>query len=185
MNYIYVKQLPILSPQLIQQHQALLNTLLLELVYTAWDMKSFAEDLLYRGPPFRWCEARRPRMRAELDALLFHLYGISRNEADYIIETFPIVKRKDEQAHGEFRTKRLILDRYDTMTNAFVVTHGSLSGTPNGSNPPLDLQSLETYSRRLAEALAANYHTNLDPPPAHPSQTHPSSTRPSWNSPRG
>jgi len=29
---------------------------------------------------------------------------------DYILETFPIVKRKDEQAHGEYHTKRVLLD---------------------------------------------------------------------------
>ena len=31
------------------------------------------------------------------------------------IETFPIVKRKDEAAHGEHRTKRVILEIYDAM----------------------------------------------------------------------
>ena len=36
----------------------------------------------------------------------------------YILETFPIVKRKDEQAHGEYRTKREILDIYDAMQQA-------------------------------------------------------------------
>jgi hypothetical protein len=37
---------------------------------------------------------------------------------DYILETFPIVKRKDEQAHGAYRTKRVILDIYDAMQQA-------------------------------------------------------------------
>jgi hypothetical protein len=35
-----------------------------------------------------------------------------------MLETFPIVKRKDEQAHGEYRTKRIILDIYDAMQQA-------------------------------------------------------------------
>ena len=48
----------------------------------------------------------------------FHLYGIERNEVDYILETFPIVKRKDEQAHGAYHTKRVILDIYDAMQQA-------------------------------------------------------------------
>lgn len=54
-------------------------------------------------------------LRAELDALMFHLYGVSREDADYIMETFPIVKRKDEAEHGEYRTKRLILEKYDEL----------------------------------------------------------------------
>ena len=37
---------------------------------------------------------------------------------DYILETFPIVKRKDEQAHGAYHTKRVILDIYDAMQQA-------------------------------------------------------------------
>jgi hypothetical protein len=37
---------------------------------------------------------------------------------DYIMDTFPIVKRKDEEKHGEYRTKRVILDIYDEMTEA-------------------------------------------------------------------
>jgi hypothetical protein len=32
--------------------------------------------------------------------------------------TFPIVKRKDEAAHGEYRTKRVILEIYDEMQQA-------------------------------------------------------------------
>ena len=34
------------------------------------------------------------------------------------METFPIVKRKDEQQHGEYRTKRVILEMYDAMQRA-------------------------------------------------------------------
>ena len=42
-------------------------------------------------------------LRAELDAAFFPLYGVDREGADYIMETFPIVKRKDIAAHGSFR----------------------------------------------------------------------------------
>ena len=57
-------------------------------------------------------------MRAELDAAFFHLYGIERDDVDYIMETFPIVKRKDVERYGSFRTKELILDVYDAMGDA-------------------------------------------------------------------
>jgi hypothetical protein len=46
------------------------------------------------------------------------LYGLARDDVDYIMETFPIVKRKDEAAHGEYRTKRVILEIYDAMQRA-------------------------------------------------------------------
>ena len=54
-------------------------------------------------------------MRCELDAAYFHLYGIERDDVAYIMETFPIVKRKDEREFGEFRTKRVILEVFDEM----------------------------------------------------------------------
>jgi hypothetical protein len=37
---------------------------------------------------------------------------------DYIMDTFPIVKRKDEAQCGEYRTKRLVLEVYDAMQQA-------------------------------------------------------------------
>jgi len=90
----------------------------LELTYTAWDMQPFAKDCGYDGPPFAWDEERRFRLRCELDAAYFHLYGIGRDDVDYILETFPIVKRKDKQAHGPYRTECVILDIYDAMQQA-------------------------------------------------------------------
>ncbi|MCZ7610150.1 MAG: hypothetical protein M5U17_08260 [Ignavibacterium sp.] len=50
-----------------------------------------------------------------MDALNFHLYEIERNDIDFIMETFPIVKRKDEEKFGEYRTKKVILEIYDEM----------------------------------------------------------------------
>jgi hypothetical protein len=51
-------------------------------------------------------------------AAYFHRCGIRRDDVDYILETFPIVKRKDKQAHGAYRTKRVILDIHDAMQQA-------------------------------------------------------------------
>lgn len=96
----------------------------LELIYTAWDMAPFAADVGdidatgRVNPPFVWDEERRFLLRAELDAAFFHLYGLQRDEVDYIMDTFPIVRRKDEAACGEYRTKRVILEMYDAMAEA-------------------------------------------------------------------
>ena len=82
------------------------------------DFNCFAKDFGYHGPPFRWDDSRRFLLRCELDAAFFHLYGIERDDVDYIMETFPIVKRKDEQAYGDYRTKLQILEIYDAMSRA-------------------------------------------------------------------
>lgn len=65
--------------------------------------------------PYEWDAQRRGELRCQLDAAFFHLYGIDRDDVDYIMDTFPIVKRKDEAKYGEYRTKRLILEVYDAM----------------------------------------------------------------------
>ena len=90
----------------------------LELAFTAWDLAPFAHDCGYDGPPFRWDDARRFLLRCELDAAFFHLYGVNRDDTDYIMETFPVVKKKDIQQHGTYRTKLTILEIYDAMQQA-------------------------------------------------------------------
>ncbi len=86
------------------------------MTYTAWDLQAFARDLGYSGAPFTWDAARRLQLRCELDALYFHLYGISdRADVAYMLDTFPIVKRNDERVYGEFRSKRLILQLHEAM----------------------------------------------------------------------
>jgi len=63
-------------------------------------------------------------MRAELDACFFHLYGLQRDDVDYVLAAFPIVNRRDRQKYGEERTRRLILERYDALAEAMA------TGTP-------------------------------------------------------
>ncbi len=118
LTYGFLMQFPVPSPATLGPKTAFLSPRVLELTYTAADLAPFARDLGYTGPPFRWDLHRRVLIRAELDAAMFRLYGIERRDVDYILETFPIVRRKDEQRFGEYRTKRLILERYDAMADA-------------------------------------------------------------------
>jgi hypothetical protein len=127
-------------------------------------------------PPFRWDEARRFLLRCELDAAYFHLYLPAAANGDwrtangetaeqlaelkkhfprprdavaYILDTFPIVKRKDEAKFGTYRTKDQILAIYDAMAEA---------------------------QQRMAngeQRMEAGYQTVLDPPPADPRCAHP------------
>ena len=58
----------------------------------------------------------RAQLRAEIDALVAHLYGLTKDEFAYILDTFPVFRRKEEEAFGEFRTKRMCLEEYDRFT---------------------------------------------------------------------
>ena len=119
MSFFYVAQLPVLRPDVYSPDQeGFIRCRVLELTYTARDLNGFAIALGYAGAPFHWNPERRFLMRCELDALYFHLYGISRDDAAYVLDTFPIVRRKDEQQTGEYRTRRIILEIYDAMAEA-------------------------------------------------------------------
>jgi hypothetical protein len=132
LNYFTMKQLPILPPNVYaspapwskgQTVPAWIRPRILELVYTACDLEPFARDLGWTGPPFRWDPDRRLKLRCELDAAFFHLYGVARDDVDYIMETFPIVRRNDEHHYGAYRTKLLVLDIYDRMQHAISSGH--------------------------------------------------------------
>ena len=127
LNFFIYSQLPVLPPGTYNAPApwdpgvtlaAWVTPRVLELTYTAWDLAGFARDVGWDGPPFRWDPERRFRLRCELDAAFFHLYGIERDDVAYIMDTFPIVARHDEKAHGEYRTKRVILDLYDALAKA-------------------------------------------------------------------
>jgi len=94
----------------------LVREAVLELTYTAHDMAAFAKDMGYvdkKGevlPPFAWDEERRLKLRAKLDAIYFHLYGITdRDDVRYIYSTFPIVEREETAAYGSYRSRELCL----------------------------------------------------------------------------
>ncbi|MGK2951537.1 MAG: Eco57I restriction-modification methylase domain-containing protein [Thiobacillus sp.] len=115
MNWFIVEQFPLIRPE--QFEQVLGKTRIadfvrgevLRLSYTAHDLAPFARDLGYDGAPYLWDEDDRRHRLARLDALFFHLYGLSRDDAAYILDTFPIVREQDVKTHGRDLTKELIL----------------------------------------------------------------------------
>jgi len=118
-----LEQLPVIPPE---QYEAnsfgsktaaeCVRECVLELTYTAHDMAPFARDMGYVDkngevkPPFIWDEDRRLRLRAKLDAIFFHLYGITdRDDIRYIYSTFPIVERQEMEAHERYLSRDLCL----------------------------------------------------------------------------
>ena len=121
-------QTPALGPgEFSEADEAFFYPRILELVYTAYDIRPFAEDLGYDGPPFQWDPERRAMLQAELDAYFAYLYGLSRDElryildphdvmgADYPSETFRVLKEREinDPNVREYRTRRLVLEAWD------------------------------------------------------------------------
>ena len=127
LKYFTMRQLPALHPgdyampapwaPSIRIRDWLLRRVL-ELTYTAWDLKAFAEDCGDDGPPIIWDPERRFQLRCEIDAAFFHLYGTSRDDTAYILDTFPVIERSERREHGEYRTKRVVLETYDALAAA-------------------------------------------------------------------
>lgn len=187
LSFFIIKQLPVLPPSAYPENSLLASgygrTLLaevLELSYTAWDLEPFACDCGYDGPPFIWDEERRFWIRAELDAAFFHLYlgtpeewtrtgspellesfPTPRHAVDYIMETFPIVKRKDEKAHGTYRTKLAILDIYDQMAEAIRTGQPYQTALTPPPGPPTDA---EGNFISMAQWDTANWPEHIHPP---------------------
>jgi len=127
-SYFHLKQLPILPPDsYMEQDIEFIVPRVLELVYTAWDVQAFAQDMGYQGDPFVWNEERRSILRSELDAYYAKLYGLTRDELRYVLdptdiygesfpgETFRVLKEKEIGLYGEYRTKRLVLEAWDRL----------------------------------------------------------------------
>lgn len=125
LSYFIIKQLPILHPQRFQDetgwgctYTEFIVPRVLELTYTSTDLRPLGEHVGHHAPPFSWDEDRRFEIKCEIDAALFHLYDVESDDVDYIMETFPIVKRADERSYGQYRTKRVILEIYGEMALA-------------------------------------------------------------------
>ena len=128
-NSFVLKQLATLPPE--SYSASLIDWVrvrVLELTYTAHDMRPWAEDLGFIGPPFAWDEDRRAYLRADLDAAYAYLYGLTRDELRYILdptdiygpdfpsETFRVLKEREIRQYGEYRTARLVLAAWDRLS---------------------------------------------------------------------
>ena len=123
LNLYIVEQLPVVPPGNYNGTRfgtktaaEIVREAVLELTYTAHDMAPFAAHLGYVDdageprPPFQWDRERRLHLCAKLDALFFHLYGVTdRDDVRYVWSTFPIVERQDLAVYRRYRSRDLCL----------------------------------------------------------------------------
>ncbi|MGH6620209.1 MAG: hypothetical protein ACREF6_11750 [Alphaproteobacteria bacterium] len=122
-SWYILEQLPVVPPEQYDSARfgpktagAIVREAVLELTYTAHDIAPFAADMGYVDrsgkvkPPFVWDEERRLHLRAKLDAVFFHLYGVTgRDDVRYVYSTFPIVEREETARYGKYRSRDLCL----------------------------------------------------------------------------
>jgi hypothetical protein len=127
MNFTVVDSLPIarLTPE--DPRTATLASLALRLTCTSPEMTPYWNSMSEYG----WCEPvpagvvpddsftddmSRSAARAQLDAFVAKfVYEMQHDELVFVLESFPVLKRFEEKAYGEFRTKQLVLEWYDKL----------------------------------------------------------------------
>ncbi len=97
----------------------------LKLTCTAEDMLPLAEACNFTGGSFqaeyggrlnKWDEAERAELMAELDAAFFQLYGIDRDDAQYILSTFKGIHDQRTLLPRHATTAHRILQKYAEMS---------------------------------------------------------------------
>ncbi len=134
MNFYILEQLPVLPPDAYDKRcpwdrrttlETWISERVLKLTCTAEDMLPLAEACEFTGGSFRaeyggrlnkWDETERAELMAELDAAFFHLYGIGRDEVEYILSTFKGIHDQQGLLPGDSSTAQRIVRKYAEMS---------------------------------------------------------------------
>lgn len=126
MTFTVLDSLPFPRPALTDSIVQSVAPVVLRLVCTAPEITPFWNRMATLGfveavaegtvPPTALVEPNaRATARAELDAFIAaRVFNLTALELSDILDTFDVLRRRDEKAHGEFRTKKLILDAFAT-----------------------------------------------------------------------
>jgi len=137
LNFFVVEQVPTLPPDTYAKPcpwsrkkmtlETWISERVLKLSCTAEDMLPLAEACDFTGGSFKkeyggrlnkWDEAERAQLMAELDAAYFHLYGLARDDAEYILSTFKGI-HEPTPLFVDSRTKaERILELYEEYAKA-------------------------------------------------------------------
>lgn len=134
LNFFIVEQIPTLTPDAYAKPcpwdrrtklEKWISRRVLKLTCTAEDMLPLADacdfnegsfQAEYGGRVNKWDEAERAELMAELDAAFFHLYGIDRDDAQYILSTFQGINERNSSTSSLPSVAERILQKYDEMS---------------------------------------------------------------------
>jgi hypothetical protein len=127
LNFFILEQLPIFPPSRYgdrcpwakrQTLEKWVSDRVLKLTCTAEDMTPLAEAAGFSPPVHRWDPAERAQLLAELDAAYFLLYGISRDDAEYVLGTFSGLSDGADALPGHISPAQAVLQAYDRLAAA-------------------------------------------------------------------
>jgi hypothetical protein len=140
LTYTYIRQFPVPAPTDWESFEVeSIVSRVAKLMATSKSMLGFQNDLHREAEESRgirqagthelhaWDPDERQILKAELDALLGRKYGLGRSDMQYVLdpadklgpdypsETFRVLRDWELRHHGEFRTKRLVLEAWDRL----------------------------------------------------------------------
>lgn len=126
-NFFIFKQLPIIEPtRYSPDDRSFILPRVVSLTCNAEDMRPLLKEIYPDRDIVVFDEGERAKVQAELDAYYAKLYGLSREELQFVLEpesikpgypseTFSVLKRNEEREFGEYRTQRLVLEAWDKL----------------------------------------------------------------------
>ena len=124
LNFFIVEQLPLFPPDRYHDRcpwdkrrtlERWISDRVLKLTCTADDMRPLAEAAGFDPPVHKWNSSERERIIAELDAAFFLLYGIGRDDVEYILGTFSATRRDEDVASELSPVRTSIIEVYDRL----------------------------------------------------------------------
>ena len=125
LNFFIVEQLPVFPPDFYfekcpwdkkQTLEKWISDRVLKLTCTSNDMLPLAEAAGFKEKVHKWKPSERDELTAELNAAYFVLYGLKRDDVEYILSTFQGLQ-KELPLLGNTTTTR-ILQYYDKFTQS-------------------------------------------------------------------
>jgi len=122
-----LKQLPMHKPETLQSefveidgHETCiydrLEELVVPLIWTSHSLDGFGQSFDWTDSCFEWKEDRRIKNRAMIEALVAKSFNLKRDEFEFIMDQFDILKEREIEVHGKFRSKKQALEAFDRVT---------------------------------------------------------------------
>jgi len=124
LNFFLIEQLPMFPPDFYKQKclwnkkqtlEKWISDRVLKLTCTSNDMIPLAKAAGFTPAVHKWDPAERLDLMAELDAAFFLLYGIQRNDVEYILSTFAGLRDESPDLLAGSNTTARILHFYDDL----------------------------------------------------------------------
>lgn len=124
LNFFLIEQFAIFSPDFYadkcpwdkkQTLEKWISERVLKLTCTSNDMRPLAEAAGFKEGVHKWKEDERAGLMAELDAAYFLLYGIERDDVEYILATFSGAGAEDGGMFKSDSPSERILKHYDEL----------------------------------------------------------------------